>query len=233
MSTMTLEYPDDLQRTAIAHALHGSRFDRFAFGARTLVKLMRHTEQTEYVLALTLLVNAPSFPRVWAMMASTDEGRALLRERPSLDSSGVDRAALRNLPADTLGATYIRFLDANGLDGDYFQAPPDVPEDVAYLSKRLRQSHDVWHAVTGYTPSVRDEIALQAFTWAQLKAPHALLIVLGGLAAFGWRDLGLWAHTWRGYRAGKRAAFLGAVRWENHWAEPLSAVRAALHVSVA
>ena len=91
----------------------------------------------------------------------------------------------------------------------------------------------MWHALTGYTPSVRDEIALQAFTWAQLGAPHALLIVLGGLAAFGWRDLGLWAHVWRGYRAGKRAAFLGSVRWETRWAEPLAAVRATLHVDVA
>jgi ubiquinone biosynthesis protein COQ4 len=234
-STLTFEpmvnRDNELQRTAVRVALRGSRFERLRFGAKTLVSLMRDTQQTEYVLALTLLVNAPSFPRVWMQVASTDEGRALLRERPSLDSRAVDRAALRALPSGTLGREYARFLDDNGLDGDFFQAPPDVPDEVAFLSKRLRQSHDVWHAVTGYTPSVRDEIALQAFTYGQLGAPHAILIVLGGLAAFGWRDVRLFAHAWRGYRNGKRAAFLGALRWESRWERPLEALRAELGVA--
>jgi ubiquinone biosynthesis protein COQ4 len=223
---------NDLQRTAIRVAMGGSRFERLRFGAATLVHLMRHTEQTEYVLVLALLVNAPSFPRVWMQVASTDEGRALLRERPSLDSSAVDRDALRALPADTLGREYVRFLDEHALDGDFFQAPPDVPEEVAFLSKRLRQAHDVWHTVTGYTPSVRDELALQAFTYGQLRAPHALLIVIGGLVAFGWRDPKLFAHVWRGYRNGKRAAFLGALRWESRWERPLAELRAELGVAV-
>jgi ubiquinone biosynthesis protein COQ4 len=223
---------NDLQRTAIRVAMGGSRFERLRFGATTLVHLMRHTEQTEHVLVLALLVNAPSFPRVWMQVASTDEGRALLRERPSLDSSAVDRDALRALPADTLGREYVRFLDEHALDGDFFQAPPDVPEEVAFLSKRLRQAHDVWHTVTGYTPSVRDELALQAFTYGQLRAPHAILIVIGGLVAFGWRDPKLFAHVWRGYRNGKRAAFLGALRWESRWERPLAELRAELGVAV-
>jgi ubiquinone biosynthesis protein COQ4 len=224
---------NDLQRAAVRVAMTGTRLERLRFGARTLLHLMRNTEQTEYVLALTLLVNAPSFPRVWMQMASTDEGRALLRERPSLDSHAVDRDALRALPEGTLGRAYVRFLDENQLDGDFFQAPPDVPEEVAFLSKRLRQAHDVWHAVTGYTPSVRDELALQAFTYGQLRAPHAILIVLGGLAAFGWRDPKLLAHVWRGYRNGKQASFLGAIRWESRWERPLTDLRAELRVAAA
>ncbi len=229
----TVTRDNDLQRTAVRVAMTGSRLEKLAFGVKTLVHLMRHTEETEYVLALTLLVNAPSFPRVWMQVASTDEGRALLRERPSLDSSAVDRTALRALPAGTLGREYARFLDENQLDGDFFQAPPDVPDEVAFLSKRLRQAHDVWHAVTGYTPSVRDELALQAFTYGQLGAPHAILIVLGGLAAFGWRDPKLFAHVWRGYQNGKRATFLGALRWESRWERPLAELRAELGILAA
>ena len=221
---------NSLQRTAVRVAMTGSRLERLVFGAKTLVHLMRHTEETEYVLALTLLVNAPSFPRVWMQVASSEEGRALLRERPSLDSSAVDREALRSLPAGTLGREYVRFLDENKLDGDFFQAPPDVPDEVAFLSKRLRQAHDVWHAATGYTPSVRDELALQAFTYGQLQAPHAILIVIGGLVAFGWRDPKLFAHVWRGYQNGKRAAFLGSLRWESRWEAPLAELRRELAI---
>lgn len=237
MTALALPYdppsPRDnaLQRTAVRVAMSGSRLERLAFGVKTLVHLMRHTEETEYVLALTLLVNAPSFPRVWMQVASSEEGRALLRERPSLDSSEVDRDALRALPEGTLGRAYVRFLDENQLDGDFFQAPPDVPDEVAFLSKRLRQAHDVWHAVTGYTPSVRDELALQAFTYGQLRAPHAILIVIGGLVAFGWRDPKLVAHVWRGFQNGKRAAFLGALRWESRWERPLEELRAELRIA--
>lgn len=231
MQPATSTTPDDLaslQRSAIRTALTGTRLERLRFAARALWKLLADTTDTGQVLALAVVLNGPHFGRIWCEVSSDEEGARVLRERPNLDSGGLDRDQLRALPDGTLGREYVRFLDDNHLDGDFFQAPPDLPEDVGYLSKRLRQAHDVWHPVTGYGPSVRDEIALQAFTWAQLDVPHAKLVVLGGLARFGLADPGLFAHVARGYRRGKRAKALAPLFWESRWATPLADVRAEL-----
>jgi ubiquinone biosynthesis protein Coq4 len=84
--------------------------------------------------------------------------------------------------------------------------------------------------VTGYGPSVRDEIALQAFTWAQLDVPHAKVVVLGGLLRWAAFDRGLVRHAIRGYRRGRRARAFAPVRWEQRWERPLAEVRAELGV---
>lgn len=222
----------ELQREAIRVAFSPSRFVRGRFALRALGRLLADTGDTGQVLAMAIVLNAPHFMRIWLVMSETEEGRQVLAERPALDSRGVDREWLRALPEGTLGREYVRFLDDNGLDGDFFQAPPDVPAEVAYLSQRLRQSHDVWHPVTGYGPSVRDELALQAFTWAQLGLPHAKLVVVGGLLRFGLGDRGLLGHVLEGYRRGKRARAFAPVHWESRWERPLAEVRAELGVAL-
>ncbi len=227
-ATMT-PTPDSLaqlQLEAIRAALGGSSLDRYRFAFRSLSRLLSDTSDTGQVLALAIALNGPHFSRVWFEVASDEEGARVLRQRPNLDGSGVDRDALRRLPEGTLGREYVRFIDKNGLDGDFFQAPPGVPEDVAYLSKRLRQAHDVWHAVTGYSPSVRDELALQAFTWAQLGVPHAKLVVVGGFLRFAWGDRKLFGHIVRGYRRGKKARAFAPAHWETRWEMPLRDVQA-------
>lgn len=217
---------DELQRAAVRVALEGSSLKRYRFVFRSLRRLLSDTGDTGQVLAMAIALNGPHFSRVWLEMASHDEGARVLRERPNLDGKGVDRTQLRALPDGTLGREYLRFIEDNGLDGDFFQAPPGLPEDVGYLSKRLRQSHDVWHAVTGYGPSVRDELALQAFTWAQLGVPHAKLVAVFGFLRFTWRDPGLLAHIVQGYRRGKKAQPLAPAYWESRWERALSEVQA-------
>jgi ubiquinone biosynthesis protein COQ4 len=218
----------ELQRDAVRAVLSGSRLARLRVAARALGRLLRDPDDTTQVLAIGIALNGPHIDRIRALFASDPEGAELLRDRPRLDGAAVDREALRRLPDGTLGREYVRFLDDHGLNGDFFQPPPDVPDEIAFLSTRLRQAHDVWHPVTGYGPSVRDEIALQAFTWAQLGVPHAKVVVIGGLLRWAAFDRGLVRHAIRGYRRGRRARAFAPVRWERRWERPLAEVRAEL-----
>jgi ubiquinone biosynthesis protein COQ4 len=224
---------EDQQRDAVSVAMTGSRLDRTKVALRALRRLLANPDDTTQVLVMAIALNAPHVERIRDELAKSEEWRRIVQARPRLDSRGLDREALRRLPDGTLGREYVRFLDDNGLNGDFFQAPPGVPDDIAYLSMRLRQSHDVWHPVTGYGPSIRDELALQAFTWAQLGLPHAKLVVLAGVLRFGWSDRGLAKHVLRGYRRGRRAQPLGPVFWETRWERPLADVRAELAVEAA
>lgn len=59
--------------------------------------------------------------------------------------------------------------------------------DAAYVELRLSQTHDLWHVITGFDPTVAGEIGLQAFHLTQfpyplgaaLKAQALLSITLG------------------------------------------------------
>jgi ubiquinone biosynthesis protein COQ4 len=220
------------EETAAAKvALEGTTLERARVAARALAGLMRDPNDTRHAFVLSLALNGRVFPRFLAQFLMSDEGLELRTERPSIDSSHVDLDRLRALPEGTLGRAYIRYLDDNKLDPDMFQAPPGLPTALAYVSKRLRQSHDVWHVLTGYRPDVPGEIALQAFTYAQTKAPASGLIAVAGALRWMPQRRGLVRETIRGYRRGKRASFLGSIPWERHWDRPLSEVRRELGIA--
>ncbi len=82
---------------------------------------------------------------------------------------------------------------------------------------RMRQTHDLWHVLTGYTADVRGEILLQAFTYAQLGSPSSLLITLLGAARAvrGWK--GQLAAMRAAFDHGRRVRYLPTFRWEQHW----------------
>lgn len=108
-----------------------------------------------------------------------------------------------------------------------------MPLAIAYLAQRLRQSHDIWHVLTGYGVDVPGEAALQAFTYGQLKTPAPALTAFAGAVICLRRGfLRALPAMYRALRRGKRASFLLAVRWEDHWADSLASLRARLGIEV-
>ncbi|MBC7543027.1 MAG: hypothetical protein H7338_09880 [Candidatus Sericytochromatia bacterium] len=197
---------------------------------RSIVRVLQDSTRTEDLLIAEQTTSQAAFRQAVRRMRQSDAGRALLAERPEIIPSQVDYAALRQLPIETLGGAYVRHLDRNGLSPDVFAAPnPYVSDpDVDYLLRRYRQSHDVWHALTSLGAQPHEEVVIHAFTFAQLHLPYSVLIVaLGGIKHLVLE--GRWAtlsHSLAlSYVAGRRAAYLLNVRWEDHWAEPIAAVR--------
>ena len=125
-----------------------------------------------------------------------------------------------------MGGAYARALAARGLDPDIFQRPPGLPDEIAYVAQRARQSHDLWHVLTGLETDIPGEIALQAFTHAQLGQNFSKLIVRFGLLFYGARYPRAFRMVKRAAAAGRDAKFLLAVRWEDWWADSLADVRA-------
>jgi ubiquinone biosynthesis protein COQ4 len=215
------------EREAARIALEGTVRERLATGARALYELIRDTSRTEQVFLLGLVVNGPFFPSLVARITAAPGGLELLAERPSIDSRSVDFDALRALPATTLGGAYARYLDDNKLDPDLFQAPPGLPQVAQTIAQRIRQTHDIWHVLTGYHPDVPGELALQGFTFAQLRMPSALLIATIGTLARARSEV---AAVLDGYRRGMETQFLPPVRFEEMWDRDLDDVRRELGV---
>ena len=191
-----------------------------------LARVMTDPQQTDQVLVFSNLANAKQRDKRLQQFFSDERGGRLYRERRAIDSR-TDLDALAQLPAGTLGHAYAAFLDAHGLTPDVFDGrPADVRDDrAAYVIQRLRQTHDLWHVVTNAETDPAGEVALQAFTFAQLNNPSSgILAALGTLRTVR-HAREIVRDVIDMYRLGRDAEPLAVFPWEDHWATPLTEVR--------
>ncbi|MEY4508491.1 MAG: hypothetical protein RLZZ450_613 [Pseudomonadota bacterium] len=199
---------------------------RLARGLRSLQKLRADPDDTELALRTALLLNAGALARILRTFQASDEGREMLRKRPALDHEHVDIDALLTLPKDSLGHAYALFLRSRGLTPAVFVPPREIrDEQKRYISQRLRQTHDLWHVVSGYDTDIAGEVEVQAFTLGQMLSPFAFFVVLGGLAKAPSTRRELLRRVTRAYQRGKRAKPLCYRKWEERFATPLSEVQ--------
>jgi ubiquinone biosynthesis protein COQ4 len=112
-----------------------------------------------------------------AMLASPT-GRRILRDRPRITSTSLNLPHLRSLPPNTVGRTYVAWLDREGVSPDTRAEVRYIDdEECAYVMQRYRECHDFYHALTGL-PVVREgEVALKAFEFANTLLPMTGLSV--------------------------------------------------------
>lgn len=201
--------------------------ERWRRAATALARILRNPEETDQVLAFSNLVNAGQRDARLSPFFDDARGRRLFAEQRTIDSTNVDLHALADLPAHTLGHAYATFMLAHGLTPHVFDGPPEDVRDprAAYVIQRMRQTHDLWHVVTNCETDPSGEIALQAFTFAQVKAPSSAILAIAGTL----RSLRYTRQVWRDamtlYRRGLAAQPLVLFPWEDHWTTPLADVR--------
>jgi ubiquinone biosynthesis protein COQ4 len=210
---------------AVEAVIHGSMLDRMRVGLGALGSLVRDPNDTEQIFVFAVALDKDHIPAVLFRFLCEPGGLELLHEKPAIDASTVDLHALRALPEGTLGHAYARHMMDEELDADLFRAPPGLPPVIAYFAQRFRQTHDVWHVLTGYATDVAGEIALQAFCHGQLGTPAPALAAITGSLQCALTDPRVPRMAWNAYQRGKRARFLLAVRWEDLWATQLDTLR--------
>jgi ubiquinone biosynthesis protein COQ4 len=177
--------------------------------------------------------------RLARRMAKSEAGRRLMATRPDVAVRLTDRDALGRLPAGSLGRAYLAFVEREnisaagirdaGAKGMTRELP--VPPALAWMHDRMRDTHDLWHAVTGYSGDVLGETALLAFAFAQTWNPAIGLIIAIGFSKTARSPSGGAAARRTildGFRRGMKAAWLPVQEWETMLALPLDEVRTRL-----
>jgi ubiquinone biosynthesis protein COQ4 len=200
---------------------------RMARALRTLAKILADPEQTELVFEFASLINAGGRDERLAKFWKDPDGAKLYEQRRALDSTTIDLERLAALPEGTLGHAYARFMKAHGLTPDVFDGPPADVRDPrsAYVIQRVRQTHDLWHVVTNAETDPAGEIALQAFSFAQLRAPSAGILAIAGALRSRNHTRQIARDAIAMYRLGTRANKLVVFAWEDHWETPITEVR--------
>jgi len=212
-----------------------SRPIRAVTAVRSLYAVLQDPDDTKQVFRLLEAVAGGTPARFRQQFARSRGGARLLAERPDILAAIGDRARLAALPESTLGRAYLTFMARDQLSADFLVGASQAAGVVAhetdadgYIDARLRDSHDLWHVVTGYGGDLLGEAALLAFTYAQTFSPGIGLLVSAGLIRADDPDARRLMID--AFARGARAAWLPAVGWESLLATPLEEVRARLRV---
>ena len=119
---------------------------------------------------------------------STERGQEIRRSEPSLVAILDDHAALRKLPAGSLAHVYCDFMEREGLSAqglvdelDKYRKPEQYFADqVDWYFRRIRDTHDLMHILSGFGRDALGEQCVLAFSYGQQPALAHLFLGYGG-----------------------------------------------------
>lgn len=207
---------------------------------KALKKLLSDKEDTGQVFEIMRALNGVSTRDCYLRLLTTPQGGRIAFERQEFMTKLMDDAWLDTFAEGTVGATYRHFvrseqLSAEGLAEISRQkaADVDIRHPYAWMGRRTRDVHDVWHILSGYHRDGLGEACLVAFSYAQTKGKGWALIGIGAALRSRGGDYPYVRAIWQGYKRGKAAAWLLGEDYERLFAEPLEAARARLNITPA
>lgn len=216
----------------------GARLKRhWGQGLRCLYRLATGTGGLANSYEAMFALAGPTVQREFDRFARDPVGRKLLAERPRSDLNRLlaDRAALAAMPTGSFADAYLRYLGDEGMgSAEYFLAAAGLDEKAArfgwsedqlWFVKRMANSHDLFHVVSGYDRSIVGEIGINAYTAGQIPLlPLKLLLVylflLKPSSPIAWPRF-----VFRCYRHGRRTPSLASVDYERMLERPLTEMR--------
>jgi len=202
--------------------------------------LMKDKEDTAAVFRIFESLPSKDFmPRI-AGLALSETGEGLRRSEPRLPEILDDHAALRRTPKGSLAHAYCDFMEAEGLTAAGLVAEaersgrPRFPDLVEWYLNRSRDTHDLFHVLTGYGRDALGEASVLLFTHGQNPSQGHLLIGYAGAANIRKTVKGTRAPVMgavrEAHRIGKGAPPLIAQPIRQLLERPLEDVRAALRI---
>jgi ubiquinone biosynthesis protein COQ4 len=208
---------------------------------KALRKLLADANDTEQVFRIMRGLNTTSVKKGYARLIGTIEGGRIAYQRVELAQRLSNLAYIAQFGEGTVGAAYAAFLSRTGFTADGLAAVSrvddprrEIEHPIAWYGRRMRDSHDIWHILTGYrADDPLGEACLTAFAFAQTRGLGWGAIALG--AAFQSLRSPLRGPVlralWEGFRNGRRAAWLPGQDYELILAEPLTEARARLGIA--
>lgn len=150
--------------------------------------LMKDKEDTSLVFKIYESLPSKDFlPRVEGLTLS-ERGEMLRRTEPCLPEILDDHAALRRTPKGSLAHAYCDFMETEGLTAAGLVAEfdklgrPKFDDLTQWFMERSRDTHDLFHVLTGYGRDALGEQCVLLFTHGQSPAQGHLLIGYAGAA---------------------------------------------------
>jgi ubiquinone biosynthesis protein COQ4 len=209
--------------------------------ARDAIKrLLADGDDTTQVFRIMRALNVGNAAHNYARLVATREGGRIAYDRVELAQTFADPAFRATFAPGTVGAAYRDWLTETGYSADglaevsRLDDVQDMAHPVAWMGRRIRDCHDIWHVLTGYKADENmGEACLVAFSYAQVGGlGWALIGSAAALKSIRITGSRLFAKAvWEGYRNGRRAKWISGEDYLKLLHEPLDAARARLNIA--
>lgn len=205
-------------------------------GLRAIARVTRDPNRLDEIFVLAdLSEKSPSLEEAIERFREDPVLGEAFSRKPRLGP--IDQDALGELPEGTLGREYHEFMAARGLRHEDLKLVENGDErDMDWIRNHLRETHDLWHVVTGFDTDLPGELGLQAFYCAQVKGPLPVLILSIGLLntfLMAMDDLDArMAAISHGYQLGKNTGPLFGLDFRANFERPLADLRRELNLPV-
>lgn len=138
-------------------------------------RLIANKEDTAQVFHIIEALNGDTLTSNFKLFLASEEGQKRFTARRDLAVLLDDHAALGDLPADSTGRAYIDFMQREGLTAKGLVEESNIlkagqkqfDDDLRWFGDRLRDTHDMFHVLSGYGRDALGEAALLAFSHGQ------------------------------------------------------------------
>ncbi len=212
---------------------------RAALGA--VKKLIADPKDTPQVFVIMQSLNGKSNVAGYHRLLSTMNGGQLAYNRVELAERFSRPEFLDSFAEGTVGHHYKTMMRATGYsagglaEASQLDGESELSEHpYEWYARRTRDTHDIWHVLTGYSPDEPlDEACLVAFSYAQTKGPGWALIALFAMFHSLEEPLGRMQvkAIWEAYKNGKKARWLAAENYLTLLNEPLEQARTRLNIA--
>ena len=183
-------------------------------------KLIADKEDTEQVFHITNDLRGKRYMKEALAFLKTPLAQSLQESGEYLPDLLDNHDALRMLPAGSLGRAYVDFMEREGLSAaglveeqkKFASKVPHYEDQIDWYNNRLRDTHDMFHILSGYGRDPLGELSLLAFSYAQNGSLGFLFIAY--LGAFEEKRIApsgtpIFKAIREGQRRGKAAAKIG------------------------
>lgn len=203
-----------------------------------LVEDKEDTEQVFHIIEATKGRRSHAQARDFIM---SPEGQRFLHEGVDIPAMLDDHARWADCGPNTVAAHYIAFMKREGLSAaglvaeSHKWAPPEtLPKDqTQWYFDRLRDTHDLFHVLTGYGRDALGETSLLAFSYEQNHNTGILFIAYAGarqIRKVSRTKAPLFAAIREGRRLGRAAARIAHQDIAALMREDIGAARARLNI---
>jgi ubiquinone biosynthesis protein COQ4 len=207
---------------------------------RNFQALIKDKEDTSLVFKIFESLPSGSFMTRARDLCLSEQGEMLRATEPHLPAILDDHAALRRTPKGSLAHAYCDFMEAEGLTAAGLVAEAEslgrtkFPDLLQWFIERSRDTHDLFHILTGYGRDALGEQCVLLFTHGQSPSQGHLLIGYAGAANIKKMVPGSAAPVVgavrEAHRTGKGAPSLMAQSIRELLPQPLEEVRAKLRI---
>lgn len=174
-------------------------------------KLVQDKEDTEQVFHIIDALKGRKSVRQMADFIATPQARMLLERGEALPPLLDDHARWADCAPNSLARRYVEFMEREGLtaaglvEESYKFKPREerYPDLYEWYIERLRDTHDLFHVLTGYGRDPLGELCLLGFSYEQNHSPGVLFIAWMGARQMA-KETGLKAPVFAALAEGRR-----------------------------